>query len=149
MAEGSVADVVEQGSRIEGAAVLHQGRFQAQQMVEGHPGQVQHPERMGEAAGFSPLEGEVGGAELADPPQPLERGGVDQVDGQGFGRFGVIEADRPMQGIVIRALTHGAAAASMACTSSASACSSQLSSSPPGLRGSGSGSDRSGSMPRS
>ena len=47
---------------------------QAHQVVEGQPGDVQHADGVGEAAGFRPVEGEEGRAELADAAEPLERG---------------------------------------------------------------------------
>ena len=148
VAEGAMADVMQQGGRIEGAALRGQFRSQPHQVVQGEAGDVQHAEAVGEAAGLGPLEGQVGGAQLADAPQPLEGRGVDQVDHQRLGGVVVIEPDRPMQGVVVGAQAHGASPWRIRSTSRSSACVIQGSSVPPGFSGSGPCSGRSGSMPR-
>ena len=117
------------------------------QLLQCQPGQVQHPQRMGEATGFGAMKCQKGWPQLAHPAQPLEGGCIDQVDGQGFGRIGPIQADRPVQGIVIRALPHGQRLPSRRRASKRLACSSHVSPSPPGSSGSGWGRARSGSMP--
>ena len=149
MAEGAMPNVMEQGGGIEHAHVGLELRGHALEPCERLARQLQHPQRMGEAARFRPMEGEVGGAQLADAAQALEGGRVDQVDGQGFSRIAALQADRPMQGVVVRALTHVSAPSGVSSLFRwLTAASSQLSPLPPGSRGSGSGSSRSGSMPR-
>ena len=53
------------------------------------------------------MEGEKRRPQLADAPQALEGGRVDQVHGQGLGRAAALEPDPPMQGVVVSALAHG------------------------------------------
>ena len=74
VAQGSMAHVVEQGRCQQDAPMGFEFWVQAHQVVEGQPGDVQHADGVGEAAGFRPMEGEEGGAELADAAEPLERG---------------------------------------------------------------------------
>ena len=61
---------------------------------------------MGETAGLGSVEGQKGWPQLTHSTQALEGGGIDQVDGQGFGRIAAIEPNRPVQWIVIGALSH-------------------------------------------
>ena len=141
--------VVQQGGGIEHARVGLELGGHALEPGEGLAGQLQHPQGMGEAARFRPMEGEVGGAQLADAAQALKGGRIDQVDGQGFGRIAALQPNRPMQGVVVGALTHALALPEFKpLLRRLTAASSQVSPLPPGSRGSGAGSSRSGSMPR-
>ena len=155
MAEGPVAHVMEQGRRQQHAPVLLQGGLEGHQAIKGLAGQVQHPERMGKAARFGPMEGEKGRPQLADAPQALEGGAINQVHGQGLGRPAALEPDPPMQGVVVGALAHGCIAgagwafgvSSKRATRLVAALSSQESLLPPGSSGSGPANRWSGSMP--
>ena len=141
--------VVQQGGGIEHARVGLELRGHALEPCEGLACQLQHSKGMGEAARFRSMEGEVGGAQLADAAQALEGGRIDQVDDQGFSRIAALQPDRPMQRVVVRALTHvSAPPGANPLLRWPTAASSQVSPWPPGSRGSGSGSSRSGSMPR-
>jgi len=106
VAQGPMAHVVEQGRGVKQASVLGQFRMTPFQMAEGEAGQVQHPQRMGEAARFGAMEGEKRRSQLTDPSQSLKRDRVDQIDRQGLRRGGAIQPDRSMQRIVISALAH-------------------------------------------
>ena len=81
------------------------------------------------------MEGQEGWAQLTNATQPLEGPRFDQIHGQGFGRQGTIQADRPMQRVVVGAAGH---AVSICAFRIRWASSSQASPSPPGFRGSGS-----------
>jgi hypothetical protein len=97
------------------------------------------------------MKGETGGPELANAPQSLEGGEVDQINSHCFSGDGPIELDGAMKGIVVRALLRAHGLAPLEASSSTSNCSaswSHLSSRPPGLRGSGGASSTSGLMPR-
>ena len=80
MAEWAVAHIVQQGRRQQAGPVPGQARIPVFQLPQGLPGQVQHPQGMGEAARFGAVEGEKGRPQLADPAQPLEGRAVDQID---------------------------------------------------------------------
>jgi hypothetical protein len=60
---------------------------------------------VGEATGFRAVKGEKRWTQLANAPQPLERGCFDQIHGHGFSRILPIQTDGPMQGVVVSAAT--------------------------------------------
>ena len=74
MAQRAVADVMQQCRGIENSSMLLQSGITAAQLKEGTSGEVEHPQGMGEATGFGPVECEESGAELPDSPQSLESG---------------------------------------------------------------------------
>jgi hypothetical protein len=51
------------------------------------------------------VKGEKRWTQLANAPQPLERGCFDQIHGHGFSRILPIQTDGPMQGVVVCAAT--------------------------------------------
>jgi hypothetical protein len=63
-----MAEVMEQGRGIKNPSMLRQVRITAEQVLEGTPGEMEHPQGMGEATGFSAMKGEEGWAELTDSP---------------------------------------------------------------------------------
>ena len=107
VAEGGMAEVMQQGRGIEHPPLGGQLRVVPLQLAQGLTRQLQHPQGVGEAARFGAVEGEKGRPQLADPPQSLEGFAVDQRDGQGFSRLGRLQPDRPMEGVVIDPFPHG------------------------------------------
>ncbi len=67
---------------------------------------------MGETAGFGAMKGQVGRAQLPDPPKALKRRGIDQSNGERFGWLLPIEADGPMIG----ARSHQSVCSSCCCS---------------------------------
>ena len=129
MAQGGMAHVMEQGCAINQAAMLCQLRGEPLEMLQGAASQVKNADGMGEAAGFSAVEGEKGRPQLADAPQALKRRGIDQGDHHRLGWIVAVENDFAVERIVIRATLH----ASSCLISASSALRNQASSSLPML----------------
>ena len=75
----------------------------AVELAQGAPSQLQYSQGVGKAAGLSSVKGEIGRAQLSNPPQPLKRRGVDQLDRQRFSGVVPVKADRAMEGVVVSA----------------------------------------------
>ena len=71
MAQGGMAHVMEQGRSINEATMLSQLRSEPLEMLQSAASQVKNADGMGEAAGFSAVEGEKRRPQLADAPQAL------------------------------------------------------------------------------
>ena len=106
MAERAMADVMEQGRGVKNPSVLRQVRITAVQVPEGTPGEMEHPQGMGEAAGFRAVEGQKSWTELADASQALKRPGIDESHHHRLDGIVPVQGNPPMQRIVIGALAH-------------------------------------------
>ena len=150
VAEGAMANVMEQSSSVEQPPVRLQLGCQRQHPLKCTACQMKDPQRVGESTGFSAVKGEVGRTQLADASQALERRRVHQVHHHSLGWGLAVKTNAAMQRVVIGPLAH-ASVSSAGCSSRASihcsASESQRSPSPPGFRGSGSDNPRSGAMP--
>ena len=156
VAEGPVAEVMEQSSGVDQSSVGFERRIQTDQAAEGPTREMKHPQRMGETAGFRTVERQKCRPQLPYTPEALKRCAVHQIHHHGFRRLMPAQLDAAMQRIVISPLTHavGGASATSALASASSRASihcsdsfSQRSPSPSGFSGSGSDSKRSGAMP--
>ncbi|GBC78452.1 hypothetical protein HRbin08_01948 [bacterium HR08] len=104
--ERPVPDIVKQRGAGGRQARLAIDRIPSPQMGEDAPHQMHHAERMREAAVLSPLIGEERQAQLLDPTQALELGGINQPDEHPIIRVGFVERDDVVHRIAIDALGH-------------------------------------------
>ena len=82
VAEGAVAQVVQQGGDEADRFLLGVDGEGGPQLVQDPPGRLHHAQAVAVAAVVGAGVGEAGQAELADAAQPLELGGVEQAEQQ-------------------------------------------------------------------
>lgn len=93
MAQWCVAHIVKQGCCKQHTPMGGQFRMETSQLLQSLPSQLQDAKRVSEATGFSSMKCEEGRSKLPNSSESLERQGVDQLDGQGFGRLLLAEGD--------------------------------------------------------
>ncbi len=106
MAQGAMADVMEQSSSVKQPPVPLQVGCQWQHPLKRTACQMKDPQRVSESTGFSAVKGEVGRAQLADATQALERRCVHQVHHHSLGWGMAVQANASVQRVVIGPLTH-------------------------------------------
>lgn len=101
MAEGPMADIVEKGSTADSEGLLGGNFGGAGEMIQDTGSGPHHAQAMGEAGMFGARIGHGGQAELTDPTQTLDFGGVDELHESPVVLTVTIEGDEIVDGVAV------------------------------------------------